>query len=152
MAYNNKKVMKCCSINICGLSDKSRPLVNKYVHDENIDVLMVQETMSVNQDNISLTSMKMKADDKILALFGIFPNMAGSFQFQNFCFPKKVIDVGRRFFRNKKENPLDILPSIIPLGPLSTSKYFLFRGTTMIVDVIQQCYISQIRGFVKLTR
>ena len=55
--------MKCCSINICGLSDKSRPLVNKYVHDENIDVLMVQETMSVNQDNISLTSMKMIADD-----------------------------------------------------------------------------------------
>ena len=63
MAYNNKKMMKCCSINICGLSDKSRPVLNKYVYEENFDVVMVQETRSVNQDDISLTSMKMIADD-----------------------------------------------------------------------------------------
>ena len=56
-------MMKCCSINICGLSDKSRPVLNKYVYEENFDVVMVQETRSVNQDDISLTSMKMIADD-----------------------------------------------------------------------------------------
>ena len=63
MAYKNKKLMKSCSINICGLSDKSRFTLDKYTYTEDFDVLMVQETLSTDLDSISLTNLKVISDD-----------------------------------------------------------------------------------------
>ena len=33
-----------CSINICGMSERSQFMLNKYVFDQNISILAVQET------------------------------------------------------------------------------------------------------------
>ena len=63
MAYKKRNLMKCCSINICGLSDRSRFTLNNYAYSEDFDTLAVQETLSTNLDNISLTNMKVITDD-----------------------------------------------------------------------------------------
>ena len=63
MDYKDKKLLKVCSINICGLSDKSRFLLDNYAHENSHAVLMVQETLSTDLNNISLTNMKVITDD-----------------------------------------------------------------------------------------
>ena len=60
MAVNNSSnegVIKICSINICGISERSRIPLDKYVHDEQYDVVAIQETGSANMDKIPLTNM-----------------------------------------------------------------------------------------------
>ena len=63
MAYNNKKNLSCFSINICGLSDKSKIPLDKYIYTEHPDMLAVQETLSSDLDKLSLTNMRVIADD-----------------------------------------------------------------------------------------
>ena len=47
-----------CSINICGLSQRSHFMLDKYVHDNNITVLGVQETGDLHQSRYKqLTNM-----------------------------------------------------------------------------------------------
>ena len=50
--------MKLCSINIDGLSSKSRFMLDKYIYDESIDILCVQETGQHDIEKIKLTNMK----------------------------------------------------------------------------------------------
>ena len=45
MAYNNKKNLSCYSINISGLSEKSKIPLDKYIDVEHTDMLAVQETL-----------------------------------------------------------------------------------------------------------
>ena len=65
MAVNNSSnegVIKICSINICGISERSRIPLDKYVHDEQYDVVTIQETGSASIDKISLTNMSSITD------------------------------------------------------------------------------------------
>ena len=47
-ALNSGNFLTICSINICGLSDRSQFMLNKYIEDNNIDILAVQETETSN--------------------------------------------------------------------------------------------------------
>ena len=40
-----------CTINICGLSQRSHMMLNKYVYDKNLTLLAVQETGSNHEFN-----------------------------------------------------------------------------------------------------
>ena len=65
MAMNNTShnaVIKICSINICGVSQRSRIPLDKHAHDENYDLLAIQETGSVSIDKISLSNMSTIVD------------------------------------------------------------------------------------------
>ena len=65
MAVNNPnstRDIKICSINICGISERSRILLDKYVDDEKFDLVAVQETGSVNMEKISLSNMSTITD------------------------------------------------------------------------------------------
>lgn len=50
--------IKICSINICGLSNRSKLMLDKYANDEKVDILLVQESGSKDKSEISLTNMK----------------------------------------------------------------------------------------------
>ena len=58
-----KLLVKFGSINICGLSDKSRILLDKYVDEEKFDALFVQETIKTKIEEIQLTNMKVLNDN-----------------------------------------------------------------------------------------
>ena len=48
-----------CSINICGLSQRSHFMLNKYIYDKDIAVIGIQETGKVDKtQNRSLHNMK----------------------------------------------------------------------------------------------
>ena len=59
--YRSTKV-KLGSINICGLSNHSKLVINKYIEDEEIDWLAVQETGSDNISNLELHNMSFICD------------------------------------------------------------------------------------------
>ena len=52
---------KLCTINICGLSQRSHMMLDKYAHDKNLILLSVQETGPC-QDHKTLTNMKTYQD------------------------------------------------------------------------------------------
>ena len=52
-----------CSINICGLSTRSKFVLEKYCFDRNIDVLAVQESYSSDPENQKLGIMKSVTDE-----------------------------------------------------------------------------------------
>ena len=54
--------LKVCSINICGMSDRSQLTLDKYCYDNSIDILAVQESKSVNPANYQLKSMDFITD------------------------------------------------------------------------------------------
>ena len=59
---NNSKNTKVCSINIGGLSSKARFQLDKYVNDENVGILAVQENGPHEIDKMQLTNMKIIQD------------------------------------------------------------------------------------------
>ena len=66
--------IKVCSINICGLSERSRFMLDKYVFDKQIDIVCVQETGSTDPSKLNLCNMNAatdsnKAANKGCALF-----------------------------------------------------------------------------------
>ena len=66
--------IKVCSINICGLSERSRFMLDKYVFDKQIDIVCVQETGSTDLSKLNLCNMNAatdsnKAANKGCALF-----------------------------------------------------------------------------------
>ena len=68
------KTIKICTINICGLSVRSKMLVNKYNDIKDIDILAVQETGSGDLLNLELLNMSVicdtnKASNKGTALY-----------------------------------------------------------------------------------
>ena len=52
---DNMKCLKACSINICGLSDRSRFTLDRYCHETALDVVAVQESFA--NLNRNLTNM-----------------------------------------------------------------------------------------------
>ena len=54
--------IKCSSLNICGLSDRSRFALNKFINDENIAILALQETGAFCDDTNELLNMNMIMD------------------------------------------------------------------------------------------
>ena len=66
--------LKLCTINICGLSNRSRFVLNKFIETENIEVLAVQETGTVDTSKLELNNMSIicdtnKATNKGTALY-----------------------------------------------------------------------------------
>ena len=67
MAYNNTKkdsgkrssevAINFCSINIGGMSDRSRFTLDKYCHDKSMDILAIQESLTVDKTNLKANSM-----------------------------------------------------------------------------------------------
>ena len=55
--------IKACSINICGMSEKSKFMLDKYSHDEKYDLVYVQESGTTDNDKIELTNMNVLSDD-----------------------------------------------------------------------------------------
>ena len=49
--------IKACSINICGMSSKSRFLLDKFSYDEQFDLVFAQESHSAEEENSVLTNM-----------------------------------------------------------------------------------------------
>ena len=52
----NSDWCRLCSINICGLSSKSKSMLEKYVDDKQIDILAIQEAKCSAEDK-SILSM-----------------------------------------------------------------------------------------------
>ena len=59
---NNSSAIKICTINICGLSSRSRFVLDKYVYDSDFDVVAVQETGSDDIESILLSNMTTVTD------------------------------------------------------------------------------------------
>ena len=54
--------LKCCTLNICGYSEKCRMALNNFVHKEKIHILAVQETGEYNIDKYELHNMNFISD------------------------------------------------------------------------------------------
>ena len=61
---NQNKNTKVCSINIGGLSSKARFQLDKYVNDENVGILAVQENGPHALNKMQLKNMKIIQDHK----------------------------------------------------------------------------------------
>lgn len=59
---NSAVHLKLGTINICGLSNRSRMVINKFIHSEKIDILAVQETGSTDTDTLELDNMNVISD------------------------------------------------------------------------------------------
>ena len=60
MAVNGqheRRDIRICSINICGLSDRSKLLLDKYVDEQKYDAVAIQETGKVSMEKLSLCNM-----------------------------------------------------------------------------------------------
>ena len=60
---NGKADIKFCSINIDGMSEKSRFVLDKYTDDQRFDIVVVQESRNSDNEKISLTNMEAITDD-----------------------------------------------------------------------------------------
>ena len=61
MSETNASI-KCCSINICGMSKRSKHMLEKYSSDEGFDLIFVQESESDNQEKLNLCNRKVLTD------------------------------------------------------------------------------------------
>ena len=59
---NNLKLGSMGSINICGLSNRSRMVINNYIHFEEFDVFSVQETGTSVKADLELHNMHVISD------------------------------------------------------------------------------------------
>ena len=59
---SRKDIIKFCSINICGLSSRSRLMIDKYNHTENFDAIFIQESGKNTVKQLQLNNMKMILD------------------------------------------------------------------------------------------
>lgn len=59
---NSKSDVKICSINICGLSNRSLVMLDKYADEERLDIIAVQESGTADKAKIQLTNMKTITD------------------------------------------------------------------------------------------
>ena len=67
--------IKLCTINICGISNRSQFALNKYIDTEQIDLLFVQETDTTETKKLELNNMSFicdtnKAANRGAALYG----------------------------------------------------------------------------------
>ena len=62
MANNPKDQISCCSININGLSNRSKIPLDKYVDSEKFDIVAIQETLSCDNIKLALSNMNCITD------------------------------------------------------------------------------------------
>lgn len=62
---NTVKKIKLCTLNICGLSDRSKFAINKFNHDNNIEILALQETGTSDNNKLNLDNMSMIHDSNL---------------------------------------------------------------------------------------
>ena len=58
----NKDHLKLCSINICGLSARSKLVMDNYNYIQNCDIIAIQETNTDKVEQLNLNNMKMISD------------------------------------------------------------------------------------------
>ena len=61
----DRSEIKICSINICGMSNRSKFMLDKYANDEKFDAVAVQETGNDKTDDISLSNMDTITDSNL---------------------------------------------------------------------------------------
>ena len=54
--------IRICSINICGMSDRSQFTLDKYCHENSVDILAVQESSTADPRNLELKSREFVSD------------------------------------------------------------------------------------------
>ena len=54
--------IKLCTVNICGMSERSKFALNKYIEDEQIDLLAVQEIDTTDQVKLELINRSVICD------------------------------------------------------------------------------------------
>ena len=59
---NANSYISLCSINICGLSDRSKLVLDHYVDKEKYDIVAIQETGSTDSTKLRLSNMKAITD------------------------------------------------------------------------------------------
>ena len=69
---NKQRKLKVCSINIGGLSERSRFMLDKYVSEKKIDVLCVQETGTADIDRHKLWNMNASLDELRAAMKEVY--------------------------------------------------------------------------------
>ena len=70
----NMKKMRHCTLNICGLSTRSKFMINKFIESEKIDILALQETCTSDLSKLKIENMSViidtnKAANKGTALY-----------------------------------------------------------------------------------
>ena len=71
MAHEKKLLIKLCSINIGGWSEKSKFFIDKYVNSEGFDALFVQETLTDDLSYLELHNMSAICDTNKAANRGV---------------------------------------------------------------------------------
>ena len=46
-------MLKLCSVNICGMSARSKHMMENYAHTQNFDLVAIQETGSNNAEKLT---------------------------------------------------------------------------------------------------
>ena len=59
---NSNAKLKLCTLNICGLSNRSKLVLNKYIDSEKIDVIAIQETGTEDPSILELLNMSFISD------------------------------------------------------------------------------------------
>ena len=54
---NDANTLKVCTINICGMSNRSKFSLNKFLDTQKIDILCAQETDSTDSEKLELSNM-----------------------------------------------------------------------------------------------
>ena len=62
MANNTRDQIRCCSININGLSTRSKVPLDNYVDSEKFDIVTIQETLSCDVTKLALSNMNCVTD------------------------------------------------------------------------------------------
>ena len=65
MASNNQGKIKLCSINISGLSKRSKMTLDQYVENEQFDMVAVQETGTSDLTKLKLSNMNCITDQNM---------------------------------------------------------------------------------------
>lgn len=55
--------LKICSINIDGMSARSRLMLDKYAYTNNFDIMAVQESETTDSQKLTISNMQTFADD-----------------------------------------------------------------------------------------
>ena len=62
--------LKLCTINICGMSARSKFTLNKYVDTQQVDILFLQETETIESEKLELSNMSFICDTNKAANHG----------------------------------------------------------------------------------
>ena len=61
-SYEKERSISLCTINICGLSARSKFMIENYAHSQKLDIISIQETCTNNIEKLKLDNMVMISD------------------------------------------------------------------------------------------